>query len=317
MIHRQIGRSDLRVAPLGLGGNVFGWTLDEARSFRILDAFADQGFNFIDTADVYSNWAPGNPGGVSETIIGKWIRTRRNRDRIVLTTKVGFPMGPDQEGLSRRYLIEAVEASLRRLSTEYVDLYLAHQPDPHTPLDETLSTFADLVQAGKVRVIGACHHETEQLGTAAKLSERANWPRFENVQAHYNLYDRKDHEAHLARFCSEHDIAVTSYFSLARGFLSGKYRARSDFRKSPARGFFMKTYLNERGLRILEALDAIALAHGVAPSSVAIAWLKSQPGLTAPIASATTEEQLEEILCGATLRLSPDELQQLDTASAY
>lgn len=317
MIQRRIGRSDLHVAPLGLGGNVFGWTLDESRSFRILDAFVDRGFNFLDTADVYSNWAPGNPGGISEAIIGKWIKTRGNRDSIVLTTKVGFPMGPDQEGLSRRYVIEAVEASLRRLSTDYIDLYLAHQHDPQTPMEETLSTFAELVQAGKVRVIGACHHDTEQLSIAAKISEQENWPRFENVQAHYNLYDRKDHEAHLACFCSDQDIAVTSYFSLARGFLSGKYRARTDFRKSPARGFFMKTYLNERGLHILDALDEVAGAHDVAPSSVAISWLKSQPGLAAPIASATSEEQLEQILCGATLCLSSDELQLLDTASAY
>lgn len=317
MIHRRIGRSDLLVAPLGLGGNVFGWTLDEPSSFRILDAFVDQGFNLIDTADVYSNWAPGNPGGISEAIIGKWIKTRGNRDRIVLTTKVGFSMGTEQEGLSKRYMIQAVEASLRRLSTDYIDLYLAHEQDPQTPIEETLSTFAELVRAGKVRVIGACHHETEQLSMAAKISEQENWPRFENVQAPYNLYDRKDHEAHLADYCSDQDIAVTSYFSLARGFLSGKYRARTDFRKSPARGFFMKTYLNERGVRILDALDEVALIHGVAPSSVAIAWLKSQPGLAAPIASATTEEQLAQILCGATLCLSPDDLQRLNTASAY
>lgn len=317
MNRRRLGRSELLVAPLGLGGNVFGWTIDERRSFGILDAFVDRGFNLVDTADVYSNWAPGNPGGISETIIGNWIKARGNRDQIVLTTKVGYPMGIGQEGLSRRYVTEAIEASLRRLSTDYIDLYLAHRDDLQVPMEETLGIFADLVRAGKVRAIGACHHGTEQLGVAEHISSQEGWPRFETVQAQYNLYDRGEHEADLAAFCSTQEIAVTSYFSLARGFLSGKYRARSDFRKSPARGLFMKTYLNERGLRILDALDAIALAHGVAPASVAIAWLNSRPGLAAPIASATTLEQLEQILAGATLALAADDLQRLDSASAY
>lgn len=317
MNRRRLGRSELLVAPLGLGGNVFGWTIDECRSFRILDTFVDRGFNLIDTADVYSKWAPGNPGGISETIIGNWIKARGNRDRIVLTTKVGFAMGAGQEGLSRRYVREAIESSLRRLSTDYIDLYLAHREDPQVPIEETLGIFADLVREGKVRAIGACHHGTQQLGRVEHISRQEGWPRFETVQAHYNLYDRREHEADLATFCSAHEIAVTSYFSLARGFLSGKYRARSDFRKSPARGLFMKAYLNERGLRILDALDEIALAHGVAPASVAIAWLNSRPGLAAPIASATTPDQLEQILEGATLHLMADELQRLDGASSY
>jgi aryl-alcohol dehydrogenase-like predicted oxidoreductase len=314
---RSLGRSGIHVAPLGLGGNVFGWTIDEPGSFRVLDAFVDHGFNLIDTADVYSNWAPGNPGGISETIIGNWIKARRNRNRIVLTTKVGYAMGPGQEGLSRRHVTAAVEASLRRLSTDYIDLYLAHREDPQVPMDETLGIFADLVRDGKVRAIGACHHGPRQLGAAEQVARRHGWPRFETVQAHYNLYDREEHEADLAAYCSAHEIAVTSYFSLARGFLSGKYRARSDFRKSPVRGLFMKAYLNERGLRILDALDGIALAHGVAPASVAIAWLVSRPGLAAPIASATTPDQLAQIVAGARLQLLADELQRLDSASSY
>lgn len=317
MSRRRLGRSELFVAPLGLGGNVFGWTINERESYGILDAFVDRGFNLIDTADVYSNWAPGNLGGVSETIIGKWIKARGNRDRIVLTTKVGYAMGAGQEGLSRRYVTEAIEASLRRLSTDYIDLYLAHREDPQVPIAETLAIFADLVQAGKVRAIGACHHGTKQLSTAEHISRQEGWPRFETVQAHYNLYDRGVHEAELAAFCRAHEIAVTSYFSLARGFLSGKYRTRADFRKSPVRGLFMKGYLNERGLRILDALDEIALAHSVAPASVAIAWLNSRPGLAAPIASATTMKQLAQILDGATLHLTVDELQHLDSASSY
>ncbi|SCW91119.1 Predicted oxidoreductase [Rhizobium mongolense subsp. loessense] len=317
MSKQRVGRSNLFVEPLGLGGNVFGWTIDEQTSFRVLDAFVAAGFNLIDTADVYSNWAPGNPGGVSETIIGNWMRSRGNRDAIVLTTKVGHKSDPDQRGQSRDYITNAVEASLRRLGTDYIDLYLAHCEDSETHLEETLDTYSGLVRAGKVRSIGASQHSQQTLSRAQQLSADQGWARFENVQSHYNLYDRKDHENELAPFCLANDVGVTSYFSLARGFLSGKYRSRSDFRKSPTRGFFMKYYLNDRGLRILEALDDIAVSRQLAPASVAIAWLITKPGIVAPIASATNLDQLDEIINGARLSLHADELARLEVASTY
>lgn len=314
---RRLGGSDLFVKPLGLGGNVFGWTVDEANSFRILDAFVAEGFNLVDTADVYSNWAPGNPGGVSETIIGDWMKSRGNRSRIILTTKVGQCSDPDRRGQSRRYIIEALDASLRRLGTDYIDLYLAHCEDPKTPLEETLETYTDLIKAGKVRSIGASHHSKETLQRNHRLSADYGYARFENVQSHYNLYDRESHEKALAPFCLESGVGVTSYFSLARGFLSGKYRSRADFRKSPTRGFFMKQYLNERGLSILKALDQIAMSRHVNLASVAIAWLAARKGVIAPIASATNLDQLSEITAGSRLVLHEEELAALDMASVY
>ncbi|HTN98750.1 MAG TPA: aldo/keto reductase, partial [Nordella sp.] len=296
MQKRKIGRSDLAVAPLGLGGNVFGWSADEKASFAVLDGFAAAGFNLIDTADVYSSWVPGHQGGESEAIIGKWMNARRNRANIVLTTKVGSEMGPGKKGLSRRYIETAVEASLKRLQTDYIDLYLSHWEDPAADPEDTLSAYANLVKAGKVRVIGNSNHSADTMGRMLAISAQHGWPRFENLQTHYNLYDRAGYEAELEAFCRENEIGVTSYFSLAKGFLSGKYRTKADFSKSPARGDEMNAYLNTRGLRILAALDAVAKARNATPAQVAIAWLIARPSLVAPIASATSVAQLADLI---------------------
>lgn len=316
MKKRVIGRSDLKVAPLGLGGNVFGWSADERASFAVLDAFVAKGFNLIDTADAYSTWKPGNKGGESETIIGKWMKARGNRAQVVVTTKVGSEMGPGKKGLSRRYIESAVEASLRRLQTDYIDLYLSHWEDPSVEIEETLGAYADLVKAGKVRVIGNSNHSVQTMRKALAISASHKWPRFENVQTHYNLYDRSGYEAELEAFCRENEIGVTSYFSLAKGFLSGKYRSPADFGKSAARGDEMKDYLNERGLRILAALDAVAKARSATPAQVAIAWLIARPGLVAPIASATSIDQLQDLIKAAGLALSAQDIEQLNQASA-
>lgn len=316
MKKRVIGRSDLKVAPLGLGGNVFGWSADEKASFAVLDAFTAAGFNLIDTADVYSAWKPGNSGGESEAIIGKWMKARGNRASIVLTTKVGSEMGPGKKGLSRRYIESAVEASLKRLETDYIDLYLSHWEDPTVEIEETLGVYADLVKAGKVRVIGNSNHSAQTMRKALSISAKHKWPRFENLQTAYNLYDRAGYEAELEGFCRENDIGVTSYYSLARGFLSGKYRTTGDFKKSAARGGEMDKYLNERGLRILAALDAVAKARNARPAQVAIAWLIARPGLVAPIASATSVDQLQDLVKATELDLTSGEIEQLTQASA-
>ncbi|QIG52657.1 aldo/keto reductase [Nordella sp. HKS 07] len=315
MQKRKIGRSDLAVAPLGLGGNVFGWSADEKASFAVLDAFAAQGFNLIDTADVYSTWVPGHHGGESETIIGKWMKARGNRADIVVTTKVGSEMGPGRKGLSSRYIKSAVEASLGRLQTDYIDLYLSHWEDPEADPEDTLGAYADLVKAGKVRVIGNSNHSAETMRKMLAISARHGWPRFENLQTHYNLYDRSGYEAELEAFCRENEIGVTSYFSLAKGFLSGKYRSRADFSKSAARGEGMDAYLNDRGLRILAALDAVAKSRSATPAQVAIAWLIARPSLVAPIASATSVEQLRDLIKAAELQLTAAEIEHLTQAS--
>ncbi len=304
------------VAPLGLGGNVFGWSADEKTSFAVLDAFVAAGFNLIDTADVYSRWKPGNEGGESEAIIGKWMKARGNRSSVIVTTKVGSEMGPGKKGLSSRYILSAVEASLKRLQSDYIDLYLSHWEDPEADMEDTLGAYADLVKQGKVRVIGNSNHSALTMRDALAISARHHWPRFENLQTHYNLYDRSGYEAELEGFCAENEIGVTSYFSLAKGFLSGKYRKPADFAKSAARGDEMGNYLNERGLRILSALDAVAKARNATPAQVAIAWLIARPGLVAPIASATGIEQLGDLIKATELELTAVEVKQLTEASA-
>jgi aryl-alcohol dehydrogenase-like predicted oxidoreductase len=316
MQSRQIGRSGLKVAPLGLGGNVFGWSADEKASFAVLDAFKAAGFNLIDTADAYSSWVPGHQGGESETIIGKWMKARGNRADIVLTTKVGSEMGPGKKGLSRRYIESAVDASLKRLQSDYIDLYLSHWEDPLVDIEETLGTYADLVKIGKVRAIGNSNHSVQTMRKALAVSAGHGWPRFENLQTHYNLYDRSGYEAELEAFCRDNEIGVTSYFSLAKGFLSGKYRSPADFSKSAARGDAMKAYLNERGFRILSSLDAVAKARNATPAQVAIAWLIARPGLVAPIASATSVDQLTDLIKATELDLKAEEIEQLTRASA-
>ena len=313
---RALGRSDLQVSPLAFGGNVFGWTVDAAQSFRLLDAWLDAGFNFIDTADVYSRWVPGHTGGESETILGQWLKASGKRDRIVLATKVGKPMGDDLKGLSPRYIQQAVDASLKRLQTDYIDLYQSHDDDADTPLEDTLGAFADLIQAGKVRAIGASNYSAPRLAQALDTSERLGLPRYESLQPLYNLYDRAVYEAALEPLCRAREVGVINFYALAAGFLTGKYRSAADAAKSARGASTTGKYLNERGLRVLAALDEAAATHGATPAQVALAWQIARPSVTAPIASATSLEQLQELVRGAQLQLSPATVAALDAASA-
>lgn len=313
MKHRQLGRSSLQVAPLAFGGNVFGWSADEARSFELLDAFVDHGLNLIDTADVYSRWVEGNEGGESEAIIGRWLKQSGKRDKVLIATKVAkwdrYP------GLSPINIREAVEDSLRRLQTDHIDLYQAHEDDPKVPLEETLRAFDDLVQAGKVRVIGASNFEATRLDDALKTSEEKGLSRYESLQPEYNLMDRAGFESALQPLCVRERVGVISYYSLASGFLSGKYRSEADLSKSKARGGKVKAYLNDRGYRVLAALDQVAEVHSAKPAQVALAWVMAQPSIAAAIASATTVEQLAELAEAAELTLSSEQLDALKQAS--
>ncbi len=312
---RTLGRSGLQVSPLAFGGNVFGWTVDEPTSFRLLDAWLDAGFNFVDTADVYSSWVPGHSGGESETIIGKWLRQTGKRNRVVLATKLGKPMGEGKKGLSPAYIREAVDASLARLKTDHIDLYQSHDDDAETPLSDTAEAFAALIKAGKVRAIGASNFSAPRLAEALDVAEKQGLPRYESLQPLYNLYDRAVFEKDLEPLCVERGIGVINFYALAAGFLTGKYRTEADASKSARGASTTKKYLNPRGLRILDALDAAAKAHGVAPGQVAIAWQIARPSITAPIASATSMKQLQELLAAATLKLSPETIAALDAAS--
>jgi aryl-alcohol dehydrogenase-like predicted oxidoreductase len=315
MEKRRLGRSAIHTAPLCLGGNVFGWTVDEAASFRILDEFVAAGFDFIDTADVYSTWVPGHAGGESETIIGKWFRQRGNRSKVILATKVGWLMPPDGKGLSRAYIARAVEDSLRRLQTDYIDLYQAHVDDADTALEETLGAFGDLIRQGKVRTIGASNYSAARLSQALDLAHRQGLPRYESLQPLYNLYDRADFENELAPLCVQRGVGVISYFSLASGFLTGKYRSQQDL-AGRARGAGVGKYLNPRGSAILAALDEVAAAHSSTPASVALAWLMTRPGITAPIASATSSVQLQALVAAASLQLDAAQIAHLEQVSA-
>ncbi len=315
MKKRTLGNSTLEVAPLALGGSVFGWTIDEAASFKVLDAFAAAGFNLIDTADVYSAWAPGNKGGESETIIGKWLKATGNRGRVVVATKVGLEVVPGQKGLSRAYIMEAVERSLNRLQVDTIDLYQAHKDDEATPLEETLGAFGELVRQGKVKYIGASNYSAPRLAEALKVSREKGLPRYECLQPGYNLYDRSDYEAELEPLCVREQLGVIPYFSLAAGFLTGKYRSEADLSKS-ARGAKVKSYLNDRGFKALAALDRVGARMRSTPGKVAIAWLLARPSVTAPIASATSLEQLEDLLDATRLELDPDAVLELTAATA-
>jgi aryl-alcohol dehydrogenase-like predicted oxidoreductase len=312
MEKRRLGKSDLHVAPLCLGGNVFGWTADEAASFAILDRLLDAGFNFIDTADVYSKWAPGHHGGESEAIIGAWLKRRGKRKDVVIATKVGSDMAEGRKGLSRAYIARAVEDSLRRLNTDYIDLYQSHRDDEETPIEETLEAYGALIKAGKVRAIGASNFTAERLAASLEASARNGLPRYETLQPEYNLMVR-DFERTLAPLCRREGVSVIPYFGLASGFLTGKYRSKADLKKSP-RGEDVEGYLNERGFRVLEALDAVAERHGATPAQVALAWLMAR--ITAPIASATSLKQLEDIMASARLALEQTDIARLDAASA-
>ena len=311
MEKRRLGRSDLHVAPLCLGGNVFGWTADEATSLTLLDAFVAAGFNFIDTADVYSKWATGHHGGESEIVIGDWLRRRGKRDDVIIATKVGSEMAPDRKGLSKAYIQRAVEDSLRRLGTDYIDLYQSHRDDPATPIEETLEAYGALIKSGKVRAIGASNFTAERLAASLEASEKLGLPRYESLQPEYNLMVR-DFERELAPLCGRHGLGVIPYFGLASGFLTGKYRSKADLKQSP-RGEDVEAYLNERGFRVLAALDAIAARREATPAQVALAWLMTK--VTAPIASATNLKQLGDLVASARLTLDSADLAQLETAS--
>jgi len=312
---RELGNSGLIVAPLAFGGNVFGWTVDEPTSFKLLDAFVAAGFNLIDTADVYSYWAPGNSGGESETIIGKWLKRSGNRANVVIATKVGKEMGPDRVGLSKSYILRAVEDSLQRLQTDYIDLYQSHDDDADTPLEESLEAYDQLIKEGKVRAIGASNYSAQRLDKALQVSDQHGYPRYQSLQPLFNLYDRDDYEKELELLCREKGLGVISFFSLGAGFLTGKYRSQDDLKDS-ARRDMVKKYINERGFRILEALDQVAQQYEVTPAQIALAWLIARPGITAPIASATNLDQLNQLIASTALELNQSTIALLNQASA-
>jgi aryl-alcohol dehydrogenase-like predicted oxidoreductase len=316
MQKRPLGDTGFEIAPLVLGGNVFGWTVDEAGAFRLLDAFVEAGLDAVDTADSYSTWVPGNKGGESETIIGNWLaRNPGKRDKVVVITKVGSDMGQGRRDLSAKWILEEVEASLRRLRLEAIDVYLSHWPDPATPHVETLGAYARLIEAGKVRAVGASNLDAAQLAEALRIADGEGLPRYRVLQPGYNLYDRDGLEGPLLDLCRREGLGVVTYFSLAKGFLSGKYRSQADLGKSP-RGGGVAQYLTPRGLAILDALDAVAARHGATPAEVALAWVIARPGVTAPIASATSLEQLASLVRATELRLAPEDVAALDAASA-
>jgi aryl-alcohol dehydrogenase-like predicted oxidoreductase len=311
---RPLGRSGLQVSPICLGGNVFGWTIDETMSLRLLDAWVDAGMNFIDTADVYSRWVPGHGGGESETIIGKWLRSSGKRHRIVLATKVGKPMAEGQSGLSRAYIKRAVEASLQRLQTDVIDLYQSHDDDRTTPLQESLAAFDELIREGKVRAIGASNYTADRLAEALAVSRSHGLPRYESLQPLYNLVERAAYEGSLEKVCVENGLGVINFYALASGFLTGKYRGPADLAKS-ARGSGATKYLNAHGLAVLDALDTVAETRRATPGQVALAWQMARPSITAPIASATSPTQLDELVAAAHLVLDPASIALIDRAS--
>ncbi|MCI1031099.1 MULTISPECIES: aldo/keto reductase [Raoultella] len=317
MMTRPLGKTGFSIAPLVFGGNVFGWTCDEKTSFAILDAFVDHGFDAIDTADVYSRWADGNQGGESETIIGRWLQARPGmRERVKIFSKVGADMGPDgQKGLSKAWIQQAVERSLRRLNTDYIDLYFAHWPDPQTPLAETLEAFQALQQAGKIRATGASNLDAQQLSAALEVARKGGLPAWQVLQPEYNLYHRSAFEGALCDLCISREIGVVTYYSLASGFLTGKYRQQADLAQSQRGGGIAK-YLNPRGIRILDTLEEVAGQHNAKPAEVALAWLMSREGVTAPIASATSVAQVESFARAAGLTLNAAQLARLEIASA-
>ncbi len=315
MDKRKLGRSGLSIAPLVFGGNVFGWSVDEATSFSLLDAFVDAGFDCLDTADVYSIWAKGHSGGESEAVIGRWLKKSRRRDDVVIATKVGMDMGTFGKGLSASHIRKSVDASLKRLQTDRIDLYQSHDDDAGTPFEETLETYARLIDDGKVRAIGASNHSAERLAAALAVADRDGLPRYETLQPHYNLVERPGYEQDLEAVCVAHGLGVIPYFGLARGFLSGKYRTEADLGKSVARGQGVKKYLNPQGMKVLDALDAVAARYGVRPATVALAWIIARPSITAPIASATSTAQLQDLLAAASLGLDAEAVAMLDAAS--
>jgi aryl-alcohol dehydrogenase-like predicted oxidoreductase len=315
MNKRQLGNSGIEVAPLAFGGNVFGWTIDEQTSFTLLDAFVGSGFNLIDTADSYSRWAPGNKGGESETIIGNWVKQRGNRDKVIIATKVGSDMG-EGKNLRKEYILRSVEGSLQRLQTDYIDLYQSHFDDISTSVEETMDAYAQLIQQGKVKAIGASNLSIERLKQSVEYSERSNLPRYETLQPLYNLYDREVFEREFQPYCLENNISVINYYSLASGFLTGKYRSEEDLSKS-ARGGGNKKYMNDRGFKILKALDEVSERYNTKPATASLAWLLAQPAIAAPIASATNTQQLHDLIASVNLQLDKEALELLNRSSQY
>jgi aryl-alcohol dehydrogenase-like predicted oxidoreductase len=316
MLKRRLGRSDLDVSVLCFGGNVFGWTTDDTQSAAVLDAFVEAGGNFVDSADVYSRWVPGNSGGESELILGRWMKDRGNRQQIVVATKLGSPMGEGKQGLSRAYMVQAVEDSLTRLQTDYIDLYQAHRDDQETPLEETMAAFDDLVKQGKVRWIGASNFTAARLAEANAVAQKGGWRRYESIQPAYHLLQRSDYEAELEPLCQKDEIGVITYSSLASGFLTGKYRPDAELPSSGRASGVQQRYMNERGWSVLAAVESVAQRLGATPAQVALAWIVRRPGMTGPIASATTPAQLDEIVGGIGLQLDDDAVAVLDSASA-
>ena len=314
MEKRQLGQSSLHVYPITFGCNVFGWTADEAMSFRLLDGFLDAGFNFIDTADVYSRWHPGNKGGESEVIIGNWLKKTGKRDKVILATKLGIEMAPGKKGLSRQYMMQAVEDSLRRLQTDYIDLYQSHRDDPDTAIEETLSAYQDLIKQGKVREIGCSNFSADLLAESLRISSEKGLPRYQSLQPQYSLVERAEFEGPLEQLCLKEKVGVIGYYSLASGFLTGKYRSRADM-EGRTRGARVEKYLNDYGFGVLKALDDVAQKHNAKPGQVAIAWLIARPSVTAPIASATDLGQLAELAKAAELKLDAGDIQKIDVAS--
>ncbi len=314
MEKRRLGKSSIEVAPLTFGGNVFGWTADQSMSLRLLDGFVAAGFNFIDTADVYARWAQNNVGGQSETIIGNRLAARGGRDKVVIATKLGNEMGPGRKGLSRAYMMQAVETSLSRLQTDYIDLYQSHRDDPDTPVEETLAAYQELIKQGKVRVIGASNFTAPRLAASLEASARLGLPRYETLQPLYNLMERDAFEGELEALCLKETIGVIGYYSLASGFLTGKYRSAADT-TGRARGAGVAKALNATGFRALAALDAVATAHNAKPGQIALAWLIARPSVTAPIVSATNPDQLAEMVQAPEIKLTPAEIAQIDAAS--
>ena len=315
MNKRKLGKTELEISPLVFGGNVFGWTVDQATSFKLLDAFFAAGFNSVDTADAYSKWVPGHAGGESEIIIGEWMKRSGNRSKIIVATKVGMDMGGGKKGLSKSHILRSAEDSLRRLQTDYIDLYQSHIDDPDTPLEETLGAYAELIKQGKVRAIGASNHKAERLAAALEASKKSGLPAYQTLQPNYSLIERAEYESHLEALCAKAGLGVINYFPLAGGFLSGKYRSESDV-AGKARGRNVTKYLNDRGYKVLGALDQVAKKYNATPARVSLAWLLARPSITAPIVSATNLEQLSDLVSSVELELDHDSIEFLNQASA-
>ena len=315
MNKRKLGKTGLEIAPLVFGGNIFGWTVDQATSFKLLDAFAAAGFNSVDTADVYSKWVPGHAGGESEIIIGEWMKRSGNRNKIIVATKVGMDMGDGKKGLSKSHILRSAEDSLRRLQTDYIDLYQSHVDDPDTPLEETLGAYAELLKQGKVRAIGASNHKAERLTAALETSRKSGLPSYQTLQPNYSLIERTEYESNLEPVCEKEGLGVINYFPLAGGFLTGKYRSEKDV-AGKARARNVTKHLNERGFKILAALDQVAKKYNATPARISLAWLLARPSITAPIVSATNLEQLKDLVSSVDLALDRDSIEFLNKASA-